>query len=258
MSAALPAFESIALTRDGRLLALTLNRPDALNAFDQQMHDELPEALDFARQDPDSDVIVLTGAGRAFSAGGDFDHIARNAAEPERFDHELEMARRIVVTLLETEKPLICRMNGHAVGLGATIALLCDVIYASDRARIGDPHVAIGLAAGDGGALVWPSRIGLTRAKEFLLTGELLRAGEAADIGLINKALPTEELDAAVAGLAERLLAMPQLALRKTKALTNIELRRQVDTVLQQGLEWEKETVRSAEHRAAIEALRSK
>ena len=258
MTSEIPDFNSIALKRTGRLLTVSLNRPDTLNAFDLTMHDELPAALKFAMVDADSDVVVLTGAGRAFSAGGDLDHIARNAQEPERFDHEVEQARSIVLTLLEIEKPVICRMNGHAVGLGATLALLCDIIYANVDAKIGDPHVAIGLAAGDGGALVWPSRIGLARAKEYLLTGKLLKAEEASQIGLINGVFPADDLDKAVDDIAARLLAMPQMALRKTKALTNLELRRQADILLEQGLAWEKETVRSEEHRAALEQMRKR
>ncbi len=253
-----PQFSTLVLTRSGRRLDLILNRPDALNAFDQQMHDELPEALEFARDDADSDVIVLTGAGRAFSAGGDFAHIEMNAQDPERFDHEISMARRIVMSLLETDKPIICRLNGHAVGLGATIALLCDIIYADQNAKIGDPHVLIGLAAGDGGALVWPQRIGLARAKEFLLTGDPIRASDAVAIGLINRALPAEELDSSVDALAEKLLGIPQPALRATKRLTNLELKRLAETVLEKGLEWEGETVRSPEHRAAIASMREK
>lgn len=258
MTARLPDFTTVRLSREERCLTVTLDRADALNAFDKAMHDEFPEALEFARDDADSDVIVLTGAGRAFSAGGDFGHIANNAAHPEQFDHEIAMARRIVLALLDTDKPVICRMNGHAIGLGATIALLCDIVYADETAKIGDPHVVIGLAAGDGGALVWPQRIGLARAKEFLLTGEAIRAAEAAGIGLINKALPASELDAATDALSRRLLAMPQPALRATKRLTNLELRRLAESVLEKGMEWECETVRSEEHRAAIAAMRLK
>lgn len=258
MTDSTPQFATILMEREGRLLTVTLNRPEALNAFDKQMHDELPAALEFARSDTGSDVIVLTGAGKAFSAGGDFEHIAANAAEPERFDHEVEMAREIVMTMLDTDKPIVCRLNGHAVGLGATIALLCDIIYADERTKIGDPHVLIGLAAGDGGALVWPQRIGLARAKEYLMTGELLRAGEAAQIGLINKVFAPDELDDAVAALASKLLGVPQPALRATKKLTNLELKRLAETVLDQGLAWEKETVRSEEHRAALAAMMKK
>lgn len=255
---ALPELQSILLERRGRLLAITMNRPDTLNAFDLAMHDEMATALAFAKGDPGSDVILLTGAGRAFSAGGDLDHIARSASEPERFDHEVQIARTIVLTLLDIAKPVVCRMNGHAVGLGATIALLCDVIFASDKARIGDPHVGIGLVAGDGGAIVWAQRIGLARAKEFLLTGELLPAAKAAEIGLINHCVPAPDLDAAVDAFCDKLLSGAQIAIRYTKMLTNLELKRIAGLVLDQGLAWESETVRSADHREAIAALREK
>ncbi len=254
----LPSLTTIALARDARLLTIALNRPDALNAFDKAMHDELPAALAFARDDDGSDVIVLTGNGRAFSAGGDFAHILANADDPARFDHEIAMARQIVETLIGIEKPVVCRLNGHAVGLGATIALLCDIIYASDRAKIGDPHVNIGLVAGDGGVLAWPQRIGLTRAKEYLLTGELIGAEEAVQIGLINRAFPPDRLDESVAALCASLQARPQFALRKTKALTNLELQRLVPLLFEPGIEWEAQSVRDPAHRAAVVALMEK
>lgn len=251
----LPEFKTIHLEREGRLLTVAFNRPDALNAFDKTMHDELPAALAFAGEDNSSDVIVLTGRGKAFSAGGDFAHIQNNADNPEEFDHEIAMARQIVETLVGIEKPVVCRLNGHAVGLGATIALLCDIIYAGDRAKIGDPHVNIGLVAGDGGALAWPQRIGLTRAKEYLLTGELIAAQHAAEIGLINRALPLDELDDAIASLCASLLAKPQFALRKTKALTNLELKRLIPLLFEPGIAWEAESVRDPDHHEAIAAL---
>ena len=252
----MPNFQTIELTRDGRRLNVTFNRPDAMNAFDKVMHDELPAALDFARGDMGSDLIVLSGHGRAFSAGGDFDHIQHNMDNPDAFDHEIQMAKRIVTTLLATEKPVVCRLNGHAVGLGATIALLCDIIIGAEGAKIGDPHVSIGLVAGDGGAVVWAQRIGLARAKEYLMTGELLTAQKATEIGLINACFPAAELDAAVDAMAARLLGQPQIALRYTKRLINMDLLRTADLVLDQGLAWESETVRSADHREAIAALR--
>jgi enoyl-CoA hydratase len=129
------------------------------------------------------------------------------------------------------------------------------VIFAADRAKIGDPHVGIGLVAGDGGAIVWAQRLGLARAKEFLLTGELLTAQRATELGLINYSLPVEELDGAVAAFCAKLLDGAQFALRKTKALTNLELKRLANLVLDQGLAWECESVRSADHREAIAAL---
>ena len=254
----LPQYKAIVLTREGRLLRIMLNRPDALNAINLDLHDELPEALWFAQGDTGSDLIVLTGAGRAFSAGGDLDHIARNAANPVLFDHEARMAKRIINTLLDIDKPVICRLNGHAVGLGATIALMCDIIIGAEGAKIGDPHVGIGLVAGDGGAAIWAQRIGLARAKEFLFTGDLLTAQKAAEIGLINHCVPAEELDAAVDAFCQKLLGGAMAAIRYTKILTNLELKRIATAVMDAGIAYESVTVRSADHREGIAALREK
>ena len=254
----LPHFNTILLERRGRLLRITMNRGDAMNAFNLEQHNELPDALAFARDDDGSDVILLTGAGRAFSAGGDIAHIERNAANPELFDHEVEKAKAIIFTLLDTDKPIVCRMNGHAVGLGATIALFCDIIFAADTAKIGDPHVGLGLVAGDGGAVIWPQLIGLARAKEFLLTGDLMPATRAAEMGLINYALPIGELDSAVDALCDKLLAGAQQAIRWTKQLTNMEVKRVAESVMPMGLNYEQQSVRTADHREGIAALKEK
>jgi enoyl-CoA hydratase len=253
----LPELGTILLERRGRMLVVTLNRPESMNAVNLQLHDDLVDALWFAQCDPDSDLLLITGAGRAFSAGGDADHLARNAANPELFDHEARIAKRIVFTLLDIDKPVICRMNGHAVGLGATLALLCDVIFAADHAKIGDPHVQVGLVAGDGAAVIWAQRIGLARAKEYLLAGELLTATKAAEIGLINHAVPLDALDAAVEAYCAKLLALSPGAVRATKILTNLELKRLAAAVMDAGIAYESLSVRSAEHRAAVEAMQA-
>ena len=254
----LPHFETIALAREGRLLTITLNRPETLNAVDAQMHEDLVDVLAFAARDERSDVVVLTGAGRAFSAGGDFAHLSNMAAHPEVFDQDAARAKRIVFSMLDLEKPLVCRLNGHATGLGATVALLCDVVFAADTAKIGDPHVAIGLVAGDGGALVWPERIGLARAKEFLLTGELIPAKRAAELGLLNHCLPAEDLDKAVDAFCRRLLDGSTNAIRWTKVLLNLELKRRAHALMDAGIAYEAVTVRSADFKDAVEALRKK
>jgi len=200
-------------------------------------------------------VIVVTGAGRAFSAGGDLDHIAHNAAHPHLFDNEARLAKRIVFTMLDIEKPVICRLNGHAVGLGATLALLCDVIFAAEGAKIGDPHVGLGLVAGDGGALIWAARIGLGRAKEFLLTGDLITAKRAEEIGLVNHCVPQEELDAKVDAFCDKLLAGATRAISWTKMLTNLELKRIAHAVMEAGIAYESVSVRTADHREGVLAL---
>lgn len=254
----LPQFETIAFSRKGRLLRMTLNRPEAMNAINLQLHNELADALWFAQGDPESDLLLITGAGRAFSAGGDLDHIAHNAANPHLFDHEARMAKRIVSTLLDIDKPVVCRMNGHAVGLGASLALLCDIVFAAEGAKIGDPHVGLGLVAGDGGAVIWAQRIGLAKSKEFLLTGELLTARKAAEIGLVNHCLPLDELDTAVDAFCDRLLSGAMGAIRATKVLTNLELKRIATAVMDAGIAYESVSVRSADHLEGIAALREK
>jgi enoyl-CoA hydratase len=246
------------LTRKDRLLTITLNRPDTLNAVNLQMHEELAEVFVFALADAHSDVVVLTGAGRAFSAGGDAEHISNNAANPHLFDEEMRLAKRIVFAMLDLDKPLICRLNGHAVGLGATLALLSDVIFAADTAKIGDPHVAVGLVAGDGGAAIWPQRIGFGRAKEYLLTGEILTAKRAEEIGLVNHCVPAAELDKAVDAFCERLLNGSRNAIRWTKVLLNLELKRIAHAVMDAGIAYEGVSVRSADHREGVQAMLEK
>lgn len=251
----MPDYKTLLLTRQSRRLTITLNRPELLNACNFDMHEELADVFVFAANDPLSDVVVLTGAGRAFSAGGDLAHITRNAANPELFDQEARCAKRLVFAMLDLDKPLICRLNGHAVGLGATVALLCDMIFAADTAKIGDPHVSIGLVAGDGGAAIWAQRIGLGRAKQYLLTGELLTAKKAEEIGLVNQCVPAAELDAVVDTFCDRMLNGSTNALRWTKVLLNLELKRIAHAVMDAGVAYESLSVRSVEHRDAVKAM---
>lgn len=254
----IPSYETLILSREARVLTITMNRPELLNAVNLALHEELAEVFAFAAADTESDIVVLTGAGRAFSAGGDLDHILNNANNPDLFDEEVRLAKRIIFSMLDLDKPLICRLNGHAVGLGATLALFCDVIFASEKAKIGDPHVAVGLVAGDGGAIIWPQLVGLCRAKEYLLSGELLSASKAAEIGLINHCVAAEELDAAVNGYCDKLLANSRNAVRWTKVLLNQELKRVTHSLLDTGLAYEAVSMRQDDHRNAVKAMQEK
>ncbi|GKY89972.1 enoyl-CoA hydratase/isomerase family protein [Sinisalibacter aestuarii] len=255
---ALPQFYGLELSRRGRLLEIAFNRPEVLNAIDAGLHAILPEALHFAAEDPLSDVILLTGRGKAFSAGGDLDHMEEMIADPSQFVAEAHDAKRIVFALLDIEKPVVARVNGAAVGLGATLALFCDVIFAAEQAKFGDPHVGVGLVAGDGGAIIWPQLIGFARAKEYLLTGDLLTAPEAAALGLINHAVPAGELDAAVDAFCDKLLAGRQQAIRWTKAVTNIELRRIATAAMDAGIAYETASQRMPDHAEAVAALKAR
>lgn len=252
----LPAYETLLLARRDRLLTITLNRPEVLNAFGAVMHVEIIDALRFAEADPASDVIVITGAGRAFSAGGDLNRMEECIADPAEFDCEAADAKRIVFTLLDIQKPVVAKVNGHAVGLGATIALLCDVVFAAESAKIGDPHVKVGLVAGDGGAIIWPQLIGFARAKEYLMTGALLSASKAAEIGLVNHAVPDSELDDRVDRFCDQLLGGATQAIRWTKTTVNLELKRIAHALMDPGIAYEAISARSEEHRHAVRAMK--
>ena len=156
--------------------------------------------------------------------------------------------------MLECDKPVIARVNGHAVGLGATVALMCDIIIAADTARIGDPHVNAGLVAGDG-ALIWPQLIGFARAKEYLFTGDLMTAAEAHRIGLINHVVPADALDEKVYGLARRLATGATESIRWTKQVINIPLRQIAHSTMDPSLSLETQSNQSKEHQEAVSAF---
>lgn len=241
--------------RTNGILLLTLDNPPT-NAFSDPMHDELRRVLEDVNHDREAKVIVLTGAGeRAFSAGGDIQHMRDLLDDARRTLDGFVEARRLLNSLLRLEKPLITRLNGHAIGLGATIALFSDLCYAVETARIADPHVAVGYAAGDGGALIWPQLIGYMRAREFLLTGDPILASDAAAIGLINRAVPMSELDAVSFGMAERLAAGASVAINLTKQAINLPLRRHFEGMVDANVFFEAISALSDDHREAVMAF---
>lgn len=251
-------YKNMRFERTGRVLTVTLNRPEKLNAIAGEFHREVSHVFVDVAVDPDSDVIVLTGAGTAFSAGGDLDYLEECRLNPPMFYETLREARTIVISLLDCDKPIICRLNGDAVGLGATLALFCDVIIAADHARIGDPHVRVGFVAGDGGAIIWPQLIGYARAKQYLLTGDLLDAKQAAAIGLINFAVPAAELDQTVKDWASRLSKGAPRAVRWTKATINAGLKQLAASMMDTGLAYEGISGRTEDHAEALKAMRGK
>ena len=250
----LDAYKTLTLTRDGRILTIAIDN-GPVNAVDDDLHRELGHVFVDAQDDAESDLVVLTGAGRAFCAGGDMAWFQDMIDDTSRFRGILPDARRIIMTLLDLEKPIVCRLNGAAAGLGASLALLCDVIVADERAKIGDPHVKVGLVAGDGGAVIWPQLVGYARAKEWLLTGDMMTAAEAARMGLINHAVPAEELDAKVTEIAERILANPRWAVRWTKTAVNLPLREIANRVSDAALAYEALSNATRDRQEAVSAF---
>ncbi len=251
-------YPCLALERRGRLLEIRLDRPERLNAVNGAMHESLARVFADAALDEESDILLLTGSGKAFCAGGDADWLAGLAGDAAGFSRVAVEAKRIVFSLLDLEKPVVAKVAGPAVGLGATVALLADVVFAADTARIADPHVAIGLVAGDGGAVAWPQLVGFARAKHYLLTGDPVPAAEAERLGLIHKAVPGVELDAAVDAYCARLLTGAQSAIRWTKASLNIPLRQIAHQVMDACLGYETVSSTLPDHKEGLAAFRER
>lgn len=237
------------------IMTLTLHNPENLNANTPAMHTALSKIWDDIQDDTDVNVVIFTGAGRAFSAGGNPHQMQELIDDDEKWWPLVPEAKRIIFRMLECDKPIIAKLNGHAVGFGATLALASDIIVAVETARIGDPHVNAGFACGDGGALLWPQAVGYARAKEFLFTGNLLTAVEAAQIGLINYALPADEVDAKVNELAQQIARGAGRAIRFTKNVMNIPLRQLAHSTLDLGMANETLTKYSEDHQAAVRAF---
>ncbi len=251
-------YETLAVERNDRLLTLTINKPDRHNIVDIVMHRELARIFTDIAMDDEVDVVIFTGAGKAFSAGGDIHWMQSVLDQPHGMADVAIEGRRIITSLLDLEKPLICRLNGDAIGLGATLALFCDIIIADENARIADPHVRVGLAAGDGGAIIWPHLIGAARAKALLMTGDMVSASEAAGMGLITKAVPGDQLDTEVTRMAGKLLRGAQHAIRWTKLSVNLGLKQTVNAVLDASLGYEIASSLLPAHREGVTAFLEK
>lgn len=250
-------YRFIRVERRGRVLTLTLDNPP-MNSVQMELHNELSRIFLDVQVDHDCDVVVLTGSGKVFSAGGDIPNMQRRIDDPELFNRKNVEMKRIVFGLIELEKPVVCRINGDCMGLGTTLALFCDIIIAVDSAKIADPHVKMGYVAGDGGAIIWPQLVGFARAKEYLLLGDSLTAIEAERIGLINHAVPAEDLDEKVNKIVDRLANGAAQAIRWTKTCMNIQLRQIAHAQLDASLAYEALTNIGADHQEAVTAFKEK
>ena len=251
-------FATLRLERVGQVLRVTIDHPSSpLNAVDDRLHQDLTALFAGLKRENEARAILLTGRGRAFSAGGDFAWFPA-LQEPGRLEALRRDAKQLIWDLLDVEVPIVAAVNGHAMGLGASIALLCDVIFMADTATIGDPHVKVGIVAGDGGAAIWPLAVGPARAKEYLLTGDALTAAEAERIGLVNHVVPAAELDAAAMAFAARLAAGAPLAVRYTKLAVNKLVKDALNVAFDTSTALELLTFHSEDHQEALAALREK
>jgi enoyl-CoA hydratase len=250
--------EVLEVSERGAVRIVRMNRPEALNAASPELHRRLATVWDELAADPGCAAVVLTGNGRAFSAGGDLDVLARMNTDIEFRTLMLTESRQIVQGMVSFPAPVIAAVNGPAVGLGCSLAGMADIVIMDESAYLADPHVSVGLVAADGGALTWPALTSLVRAKEYLFTGDRIPAEQAVQLGLANRVVPDgESVDAAIE-LAERMAKQPRQALRDTKRALNKQLERAVLEVLDFAVAAEAISSASDEHRAIVERMRKK
>jgi enoyl-CoA hydratase len=247
--------DTIRIERDGDLLIVTIDHPaSAMNAVDERLHHDLWELFRQLAAEREARAIVLTGSGRAFSAGGDMSWFPE-LRHPDRLHALRREGKQLIWNLLDVEVPIVCALNGPAVGLGASVALLCDVIVMADTAAIIDPHVQVGLVAGDGGAAIWPLLLGPLAAKRHLMLGEPLTADAALAMGVASEVCPADDVPAAALRWANRIAAQAPLAVQGTKIAVNAQIKQALLTSFDVSMALEMSCFQSADHAEAVEAF---
>jgi enoyl-CoA hydratase len=243
--------------RSHGVVLVTINRPEVLNATNRRLHWELTQVWLTIDADPAARVALVTGAGKAFSAGGDLDMVEEMAGSPDAVAGVMREASDLVYNLVNLDKPVVSAINGVAVGAGLVVALLADVSIAAETARFTDGHTRLGVAAGDHAAILWPLLCGMAKAKYYLLTSEFLDGREAERIGLVSLCVPPQELMARAVTVAEGLGRGSQRSIRWTKRALNNWLR-QAGPIFDQSLALEMLTFMDADVREGVRAIREK
>jgi enoyl-CoA hydratase len=220
--------EAVRVEADGPVRVVRLNRPEQLNATNEDLHLGLTRVFPMLSADADARVAVITGEGRAFSAGGDFQLLDRMIKDRELRRTTIAEGRELVLNMIRCRVPVIAAVNGPAVGLGCSVVALSDVVYMAESAYLSDPHVMVGLVAADGGPLTWPLQMSLLLAKEYAFTGERIGAARAKEIGLANHVCPDGEVLAAALAAAKKIAALPRQAVEATKRALNLHVERAV------------------------------
>jgi enoyl-CoA hydratase len=243
--------------REHGVLLITLNRPKVYNAADEVMHSEMARVWTDISRDEQTRVAVVTGAGKAFSAGGDLAMVSRQAGDYDRVTSMLTEMSDLVYNMINCPKPIVSAINGVAVGAGVVVALLADISICARDARLGDGHVRLGVAAGDHAAIVWPLLCGMARARYYLLTGEMVTGAEAERIGLVSKSVPAEAVLDEALRVAQTLATGSQLAIRLTKRALNGWLRA-AGPIFDQSAAYEMLTFMGEDVIEGVAALREK
>jgi enoyl-CoA hydratase len=247
--------DELTVTAEGPIRIVTLNRPEQLNATNHVLHAGLAALFPQLDADDDARVAVLTGAGRAFSAGGDFGYLDELTRDKALRDRTIAHGRQIVTGMVRCRLPIVAAVNGPAVGLGCSLVALSDIVFMAESAHLADPHVVLGLVAADGGPVVWPLLTSIQLAKEYALTGERIPAARAAEIGLVNHVCPDAEVLEQAMACARRIAGLPKGAVEDTKRVINIQLERAVLAALDFALSAEDRSFTSPELRANLDRM---
>ena len=243
----------ITVEADGPLRIVRLNRPEQLNAINDELHLGLTQLFPQLTNDADARVAVITGNGRAFSAGGDFDLLDRMAKDRALRAAVIAEGRELVLNMIRCRVPVVAAVNGPAVGLGCSVIALSDVVYMAESAYLSDPHVTVGLVAADGGPLTWPLQTSLLLAKEYAFTGDRISAARAAAIGLANHVCADDELFPAALAAAHKIAALPRQAVEATKRVLNLHLERAVLATIDFAMACETESFDTPDLRANVD-----
>jgi enoyl-CoA hydratase len=253
------SYEHLRIERDGDVLRLVIDvANDPMNLVTPELHDDLVAVVSRLRSHPDARAVMLSAEGRAFSAGGDIERLMPGMQDSSKRERIRLHTHQLLVDLLDIPMPVVVAVQGHAVGLAASLVLLCDVIVMSRKAKLIDPHITIGIVPGDGGAVAWPLTLGHVLAKRYLLTGDPLPAEEAHRLGLVTELADPEEVGDVALAWAHRLAAGPPLALRYTKQAINGLLRRDALQALELSTSLEMLTFATEDHREALAAWRER
>lgn len=248
----------VKLDQEGPVAIITLNNPDKKNAFLEEMHTAMQDIWWHLSLDRSVKSVVLTGAGTAFSAGGDIPSFIKSYESSDYRRETLRGAKRLMDAQAEFPKPVVAAVNGPAVGLGCNLALCTDIVFMGESSFFADTHVSIGLVCGDGGAVFWPLLMGLLRCKEYLLTGDRITPEKALELGLANRVVPDDELMEQSMAFAERLAAQPTQAIQETKRALNMHLQDMIGRVAPFALSAEAESFATEDIRRTIESFKNK
>jgi enoyl-CoA hydratase len=239
------------------VLVVTINRPEVLNAANARLHWEFTQIWPVVDADPKTRVVVVTGAGKAFSAGGDLSLVEDMAGNPDALTRTMREASDLVYNMINLDKPVVSAINGVAVGAGLVVALMADVSIISATARFTDGHTHLGVAAGDHAAIIWPLLCGMAKAKYYLLTADFIDGREAERIGLVTMCLPPDQVMPKALDVADRLARGSQISIQWTKRALNNWLR-QAGPIFDQSLALEMLSFSYPDVREGVKAIREK